>query len=558
MVKISSVYCVLCYPRKSRLTVSDPRTTIGPLNAEKFSHPPLDVEVLEDLPSFDGSSKLWQSLDALVFFYTEDPRHSTTDFRAPPHVHKIFCEHIKRRELPQNRGRGSLHHLEEGGKLYFFYHTHMPTLLKEKKSLFEEQTLIGDLLKKLQEFRAQKLLVDSFSLGGDEVLWQFLYSLAVASCPSADYKTEANSSPSLRAPFTYVVLPAGLSSEEGQSHIGRTMSFAASSNLVRKLQVEPPNQLTPRSFYEVVKQMSSERGLKFRFFSFEDLQAKGAGAFCAVAGAHPGSGAGILEVVYEPGEDVDHDYGPQIDHVCFVGKGITYDSGGVNVKPASYMRGMKNDMTGAAMALSMVLLAQDQKWSGKVSSYLAVADNLISAHSFKPDDVVLSYSGLTIEVVHSDAEGRMILADTLTLASESKPDVLIDFATLTGASVRAISRRYNSVYTNHPAWHPLLIHCGQKTGERVWPFPLDEDFAECLHSSVADTLQCSTEVGVDHIEAAMFLKKFIPKELPWLHMDLSNARTPQGAMGSCLSVETGFGARFVTEFLKSPFFSSSS
>lgn len=531
------------------LTLSDP---------EDFS---LKVGFTQCVPDSSDDQEIWDDLDALLFFYSEDPCDSASFSSSSPSssraaAHQLLLDFLQRREADgdaaaaQASASGRLYHLQEGGKLYLFYHTRIGWLLQQKKPLYAEQCLIGEALRQLRERGCSKLFVDASALrekAEREALWQFLYSLQVAAYRLPHYKTQ--NPPSLSLPTSLHVLPPqGMSRSLCRQQFDTAASFARGSNWIRHMMVEPANVLTPRSFCDVVQKRSQKLGLKVKFFSLEELRERGAHAFCAVAGAHPQSGAGILEVVYEPSAQ-DHDQGPCFEHLAFVGKGITYDSGGVNVKPARYMRGMKNDMTGASMAFAMVQLAQEQRWPGRVSAYLAVADNLISTSSYKPDDVVRSYSGITIEVVHTDAEGRMILADTLALAAESRPQILIDFATLTGSSVAAISRRYHSVYTNRPQWYQTLIDSGLKSGERVWPFPLDEDFGEGLKSSVADTLQCYPDGGVDHIGAALFLQKFIPAGLPWLHMDLSNARTPPKPLGSSLTVETGFGPRFVVEFL---------
>ena len=130
-------------------------------------------------------------------------------------------------------------------------------------------------------------------------------------------------------------------------------------------------------------------------------------------------------------------------------------------------------------------------------------------------------NGTSIQVIHTDAEGRMVLADTLALASREKPDLIVDYATLTGACVTALTERYSGVFTNRAAANRDLMHVGARSGERVWPFPMDDDFDEMLKSDVADIKQCSAETEGDHILAARFLQRFVPSEIPWVHVDMS-------------------------------------
>jgi len=152
-------------------------------------------------------------------------------------------------------------------------------------------------------------------------------------------------------------------------------------------------------------------------------------------------------------------------------------------------------------------------------------------------------------VIHTDAEGRMVLADTLALASREKPELIIDYATLTGACVMAVTERYSGVFTNRIAANGDLVRVGAQSGERVWPFPMDDDFDEMLKSDVADIKQCSAETEGDHILAARFLQRFVPSEIPWVHVDMS-AGQHKGGLAHVPSEITGFGVAFTLELLR--------
>ena len=162
--------------------------------------------------------------------------------------------------------------------------------------------------------------------------------------------------------------------------------------------------------------------------------------------------------------------------------------------------------------------------------------------------MVRAANGVTIQVIHTDAEGRMVLADTLALAARTQPRLMLDFATLTGACVYSLTERMSGVFTNRPELAQKLIDAGRDSGERVWTFPFDSDFDSDLESKVADILQCTTEGKGDHILAARFLSRFVPEDIPWAHVDLSSA-TRTGGLGHVNTEVTGFGVRYALELI---------
>jgi leucyl aminopeptidase len=206
-------------------------------------------------------------------------------------------------------------------------------------------------------------------------------------------------------------------------------------------------------------------------------------------------------------------------------------------------------MQGSAVALGTLLALTLQRADYAIDCWLALAENHIGSRAYKPNDVVRACNGTTIEVKHTDAEGRMVLADTLALASREKPAVMIDFATLTGACVYALSSRYSGVFSNRDTLHNTLIEAGRDSGERVWPFPVDTDFDEALKSDVADTLQCTLEGEADHILATRFLNRFVDENIHWIHVDLS-ASTHKGGLAHIPTDTTGFGVRFTLNLLQ--------
>ena len=240
-----------------------------------------------------------------------------------------------------------------------------------------------------------------------------------------------------------------------------------------------------------------------------------------------------------------------------IGKGVTYDTGGVNVKGANSMKTMKHDMSGAASALGICWALAHSDFPFPIECWLPIVENNIDARGYRPDDVVSAVTGETIEVVHTDAEGRMLLADTLALASRKvirpmihgrgdlaamSPCLVLDAATLTGTCISALSNRYIGVFSNRDDLLTLACGVGHAVGERCWGLPADDDFAEDLKSDIADILQCRQPTEADHIYAMSFLRRFVNPAVPWIHMDLGSAFRV-GGLGHVSTDYTGSGVR---------------
>ncbi len=326
----------------------------------------------------------------------------------------------------------------------------------------------------------------------------------------------------------------------------RALRAAAHGNhLARALSVLPANELGPADYVKRVKKLAIDNGWHCRFLDEKRLAALGAGAFLAVTRTRA-AGAGIVHLRYTPRKAVR-------PPVALVGKGICFDTGGVNLKPARHMYGMHEDMQGSAVALGTLLALTQSHAPFRVDCYLAIAENAIGPLSYRPNEVVRAVDGTTIEVVHTDAEGRMVLADTLALAARERPGLIIDYATLTGACVYALGTRMTGAFTNRPELYLRLIEAGRASGERVWPFPLADDYDADLKSDIADIKQCTLEGEADHILAALFLKRFIAHDPTWIHLDLSAGRH-KGGLGAIPTDTTGFGVDFTLALLADPAF----
>ena len=329
----------------------------------------------------------------------------------------------------------------------------------------------------------------------------------------------------------------------------RTLAEIEGANLVRWLTALPSNKLSATKYRALLAKLARQHGWEFEWLGESELRRRNAGAFLAVAQGNAQPDAGIACLRYRPrGTAAGRAKRNAAPDLALVGKGVIFDTGGTNLKTAPHMLDMHTDMSGSAVALGVLqsLTALGSKLS--VDCWLAITENRTGPTAYKQRDVVTASNGTTIEVIHTDAEGRMVLADTLAIASAARPRVIVDYATLTGACVYALYERYSGVFTNRPAFNELLVRAGRDSGERVWPFPDDPDYDEDIKSKVADVAQCASGGEADHILAARFLRRFVPKETPWIHVDLASSLRKDG-LAQMPGGPTGFGVRLTLSLL---------
>jgi leucyl aminopeptidase len=324
--------------------------------------------------------------------------------------------------------------------------------------------------------------------------------------------------------------------------LGRVRAEAAGNNLARWLTAMPPNKLDATGYAEMARSLATDLGWEYKRFGTRELEKLGAGAFLAVAQGNDNDSASIVRLRYRPAAKT------ATADLSLVGKGIIFDTGGTNLKPFQAMLDMHGDMQGSAVALGTLLAITELKLPVAVDTWLAITENRTGPTAYKSQDLVIAANGKSIQTIHTDAEGRMALADTLVFASREKPGLILDYATLTGSCVNAITTRYCGVFTNRPDRHPLLKRAGQTCGERVWPFPIGKEFLEELQSDVADLQQCSVKGSGDHILAGSFLAEFVENDVPWVHMDLS-ASNHKGGLAHVPTEVTGFGVRYTMSLI---------
>lgn len=316
--------------------------------------------------------------------------------------------------------------------------------------------------------------------------------------------------------------------------------IAEGTNLARTLASTPTNYMTSKDLVDNARKIAKKLKCSVNFINENKLKEMGAGCFLAVIQGSKGSDGGIVHLKYRTRKKNAKD-------IAIVGKGVTFDTGGYDIKTDGYMKDMHRDMTGAAVSLSLFQAMVKSKPRANIDLYLAVGENLISEDAYKPNDVVIAMDGTSVEVGNTDAEGRMLMIDTIIYAKQQDPDLILDYATLTGDCISAIDNRYSAVLSNDYGLSLKAVLVGEACGERVWNFPTSRDFMETLGSKVADISQCTSSDNAEHIYAACLLMYFA-NPLPWVHVDLAAEYNVDG-LGLVDTEVTGFGVRWGYEFL---------
>jgi leucyl aminopeptidase len=313
---------------------------------------------------------------------------------------------------------------------------------------------------------------------------------------------------------------------EAKDAIKRAAIIGEYTNLVRDLINTPPSHLNPDSFCKeftalVKKAGGAAAGLKVSVMTETQLKSKGYGGITAV-GQGSANPPRLLQISYVPVK------AKAKKNYAFVGKGITFDSGGLALKPAAGMEAMKCDMSGAAAVCAATIAIAMMKLPIAIDCYAPLAENMISDNATRPSDIITMYGGKTIEVLNPDAEGRLVLGDALVKAQENKKlDGIIDVATLTGAQVVALGTRTSAIMTNNQDFSDHFFAVSKSVGEAFWPMPLPVELRASLDSPVADMANIGERMG-GMLVAGLFLKEFIAPELPWLHLDVAGPAYNEG------------------------------
>ncbi|MCX4645901.1 MULTISPECIES: leucyl aminopeptidase [unclassified Streptomyces] len=348
------------------------------------------------------------------------------------------------------------------------------------------------------------------------------------------YKESAQDGKNGKAPLAEIALLGAKPRDKAfKAAVERAIAVTEELNRARDLVNTPPNDLTPEAFAAVASAAAKEHGIKVQVL---DEKALVKGGFGGILGVGAGSEAPprLVKLSYTSSK--------ADKHLAFVGKGITYDSGGISLKPAGHNETMKCDMAGAAAVFAAVVAAARLGLKVNVTGWLALAENMPSGSATRPGDVLRMYSGKTVEVLNTDAEGRLVLADAIAKASEETPDAIVDVATLTGAMMLALGNRTFGIMANDDAFRTSIHEVAEEVGEPSWPMPLPSDLRKGMDSATADIANMGERMG-GGLVAGLFLQEFVGEGITWAHLDIAgpafneggaSGYTPKGGTGSAV------------------------
>ena len=339
------------------------------------------------------------------------------------------------------------------------------------------------------------------------------------------------------------VLAPGLKIAAVQKDLEVGATVAAAVKFTRDLANHPANDMTPTHLASHAVKMAKSRQLKYKIIERAEAKKMGMGLFLSVAQGST-----------EPPKFIVVEYTPRaaakkIPTIVFVGKGCTFDSGGISIKPSAKMEEMKYDMAGGAAVLGIVQAAADLKLPVKVVGLVPASENLPSGEATKPGDIHTAANGKTVEIINTDAEGRLLMADALVYAKQYQPASVVDLATLTGACVYALGDAVAGLLSNNQKLAKQLETAAALSGEKIWQLPIEEEYRDLLKGEIADLRNISNGAGPGTITAAIFLEEFV--DYPWAHLDIAGtAYRTSGAKYYLPKGATGFGVRLGIEFLR--------
>ena len=313
--------------------------------------------------------------------------------------------------------------------------------------------------------------------------------------------------------------------------------------LTRDLVSEPPNVLNPKSYVQEIQKLS-KLGLKIKSYNEKELKRLGLNALLGV-------GLGSANETYLVTIEWNGKNNSLKNPLTFVGKGVCFDTGGISLKPAKFMEEMKYDMAGSAVVVGLLKSLALRKAKVNAVGVVGLVENMPGSRAQRPGDIVKSYSGKTIEILNTDAEGRLVLADALSFAEKKyKPKFIIDLATLTGAIIISLGEEYAGLFSNNDELSKNIFKASENVNEKVWRLPLHKNYDKLMDSTIADVQNINYSGGAGSITAAQFLQRFILNKTPWAHLDIAGMAFSKKAANLNPSGATGFGVRLLNNLIK--------
>jgi leucyl aminopeptidase len=493
---------------------------------------------MEKMVNFKGT--LSPSNDAFVIFVSEKYEYQNEkNILSKDIVKKInaFIEVLKKNKNSESINSFDISNQQ---KCYIFK-------IKNKKDNNYPQEKGADFfvhLKKNKNIKKIQICIDTANFNKEKkpkFFSEFLFGFLLKGYEFNKYKTQKNI---INSKIDYNVITSDI--KRFMKEYKYYQAIKEGVFLARDLVSEPPNVLNPKTYVQEIKKLS-KFGLKIKSYNEKELKKLGLNALLGV-------GQGSLNETFLVTIEWNGNKKNKKEPIAFVGKGVCFDTGGISLKPAKFMEEMKYDMAGSAVVVGLLKSFALRKAKVNAIGVVGLVENMPGGNAQRPGDIVKSYSGKTIEVLNTDAEGRLVLADALSFTEKKyKPKFIIDLATLTGAIIVSLGEEYAGLFSNDDDLSKKIYESGEDINEKVWRLPLHKNYDKLINSPIADMQNINYSGGAGSITAAQFLQRFILKKTPWAHLDIAGMAFSKKAASLNTSGATGFGVRLLNKLVKEYF-----
>ena len=418
---------------------------------------------------------------------------------------------------------------------------------KDLSNLDAEETG-GNFVKSLNAAKVKKAVIQIDPIKGADVNDIAAHIAMGAVLKSYRFDKYRTTEPKAKKPTLTEIVFVMKSATEAKKRFAPMKKIAEGVFFTRDLVTEPGNELYPKTFADRVKKELTPLGVKVKIIGEAQMKKLGMGSFLSVGhGSDKESKLVIMEYTGLPKSAKAKDKQP----ICFVGKGITFDTGGISLKPGAGMWDMKFDMGGAGAVVGAMKALAGRKAKANIVGAIALAENMPSDRATRPGDVVSSMSGKTVEILNTDAEGRLVLVDTLTYVQKKhKPKQVIDLATLTGAVIIALGHEFAGAFSNDDMLPKELMCAGEAVGDHVWHMPMCKAWDKAMDSDIADIKNINLGRDAGSATAAAFLARFVEKGMTWAHLDIAGTAWSKKDLPTCPKGATGFGVRLLDQYIR--------
>jgi leucyl aminopeptidase len=428
----------------------------------------------------------------------------------------------------------------------FNYHSSRPKKIifinqKDNKDDFENQNIGGKVISEIKSAKEIKVIFSNESKSLEDYYFNFFLGCFLKKYSFTKYKTIFKKNENIKE-ITNVLITSS-NKIFFKKIINNVENIINGVFLTRDLVSEPPNYLNPEKFVSEIKKLS-KLGLKVEVFDYSKMKKIGMNALLGVAQGSKNLPY-FVTITWKPNNSKNK------KPLSFIGKGVCFDTGGISLKPAKFMEDMKYDMAGAGAVVGLMKTLALRKSKSYVVSAVALVENMPGGAAQRPGDIVKSYSGKTIEVLNTDAEGRLILADAIYYIDEQyKPELIVDLATLTGAIVVSLGSEYAGLFSNNDKLSEKLIKAGEIENEKLWRFPLHKNYDKLMDSKIADIQNINYSGGAGSITAAQFLQRFLKNNTPWAHLDIAGMAWTKKDLDIIPTGATGYGVKLLNKFVE--------